>query len=500
MLGWLRLVRPAVPALHPQARDRADAGPRGLFPPTGESSLPAFLRGQPGLTALAGVAALAAGAVLPLFRIGPTPAWDTIYAEDLSVFLIGGLSHPWHLLVPYAGYLQFLPRLIGQFTAFLPLRYAATAFAVTGALVVSGCALFVFHASAGHVRSAWLRTVLALTIVLLPVAPLEIVDSGVNTPWYLLLALLWAALWRPRTRSGLAVAAVIGFFAASSDPLAVVLAPLLLVRLCTLRRVREQAVTIGWTAGCLLQLPVMHAASAQHESRVNALAPLSRTAAFYAHDVVLPALGWHVAWQLQSLAGRNGATWIVGGLLAAAFTWAAVTGDRRVRLFAATALLLGFVFTIVAATVSSWVPVIPVTPAWEAGSRYTALPIFLLYAAAVVAVDAFVRRGRAGQRRPRHHTGAAAPLPGQGVLAVVVLVAVLAVGWVTDFQVTSHRSKAPVWAPVAARWLARCEHAAGGMVTVWPARHVSVVLPCANLRRLPAAKPPAARRGPGTGV
>ena len=29
--------------------------------------------------------------------------------------------------------------------------------------------------------------------------------------------------------------------------------------------------------------------------------------AFYGHDVVLPALGWHLAWWLQAFAGRNGA-------------------------------------------------------------------------------------------------------------------------------------------------------------------------------------------------
>ena len=42
---------------------------------------------------------------------------------------------------------------------------------------------------------------------------------------------------------------------AASEVLVIVLVPLLLVRLIALPRVREHAVTLGWLAGCLLQLP-----------------------------------------------------------------------------------------------------------------------------------------------------------------------------------------------------------------------------------------------------
>lgn len=464
--GRSTLVQQAPPRQHRAGRGRAGSLPRELFPEAGESSLPAVLRGHRGLSALAGAAVLAMCAAALVFRVVPLPAWDTVYAEDLSIFLIGGLSHPWRLLTPYAGYLQFLPRVIGQFVALLPLRYAAAAFSVIGALIASGCALFVFHASAGHIRSATLRAVLALTIVLLPVAPLEIIDSGVNTPWYLLFALLWASLWRPRTGTGVAGAAAIGFLAASSDPLAVLFAPLLAIRFRALPWGREQAVTMGWGAGCLLQLPVIHAASAQHQSRVGTLEPLTRTLPFYAHDVVLPALGWHVAWRLQSLAGRNGATLIVAVILACVLGWAAVTGGRRVRLLVLGAVLLGFAFTIVAASISAGVTAKPVTPTGEAGSRYTTLPIFLFYAAAIVAVDAFLQRARA-----------------KGTVAVVVLVAVLAVGWVTDYRYTGNRSRATVWAPVASRWLTACADSASGTITIRTSGHSLATLPCANLRR-----------------
>ena len=44
----------------------------------------------------------------------PVPAWDSLYAEDQDVNLFDALARPWHLLVPYGGYGEFVPRLVGQ--------------------------------------------------------------------------------------------------------------------------------------------------------------------------------------------------------------------------------------------------------------------------------------------------------------------------------------------------------------------------------------------------
>jgi hypothetical protein len=147
----------------------------------------------------------------------------------------------------YHGYLQLVPRVIGQVAALLPLRHASVAFAVGGALVAAGCALFAYHASAGQVSSRWLRGLLGLSVVLLPVAQLEIADNGFDSMWYLLAALFWAVLWRPRTRVGAAAAAVVAFAAAASDSLALLYAPLFAARAAVVpRRLREHAATAGW--------------------------------------------------------------------------------------------------------------------------------------------------------------------------------------------------------------------------------------------------------------
>ena len=455
----------------------------GLFPEADGPVLPSPLRGQPLLAAAAGVIAFAVGAVVLLRRV-PGPPWRSFYAEDLRVFFVDALAHPWHLLAPYNGYLELLQRLVAQAATYVPLRTASVVFTLAGAAVASGCALFVYCASAGHVRSAGWRALLAASILLLPIAPLEIADNTVNAPWYLLLALFWAVLWRPRTRAGLAVAGLVAFLAAASDPLAVVLVPLLAARVAALRRFREHAVTAGWAAGMMLQVPVaLAAASAARHSRLARPVPIGQSLAFYGHDVVLPALGWHLAWHLIDLAGRNVATLIVGCVLAAVFALIIVTQRGRVRLFVVTALVTGLVFTLVAATFSEFTPSAPETPLYEPGSRYTTLALFLFVCAVIVAVDAMFQRAGPVFGDPAF-TGRLRGERLRAIAAGVALVVVLCAGWVPDFRYLSNRTEPGSWAPVAASWLRACERPGTSSIVVpgWGGAP-AVKVPCASLRR-----------------
>jgi hypothetical protein len=450
--------RALLPELFPQAPPRPDATP-----------------GRVAVRAVLSVIALVTGAVALLLRVaGPSPL-TTIWAEDLTVYLVQALASPWHLFASYAGYLQLLPRFIGQFAALLPLRDAAAVFAISGALTASAVAVFVFHASAGHVRSAGLRVLLAAAVLLLPVAPLEIVDSGVNTPWYLLFALFWAALWRPRTRTGMAGAAFVGFIAMASNPLALALAPLLAVRVVALRRVREHTVTAGWAAGLLLQVPVMLTAP---NSRVNKTARPGQVLAFLVHDVVLPVFGWHVDWWLQSAVGRRGAMLLVAVVLLAVLSAIIVIASARIRLFTAAALVSGLLLATVAATLSPWVTTLPIHYHVEPGSRYTTLPIFLIEATAIAAVDWAVRR--AGNHVP----GGLTPRPRAAAAAVAALVLVLSVGWITDFRYPDGRAGAPLWSQVSGAWRATCRHSPGPdpAIRVPSGEESHVVIQCSALR------------------
>jgi hypothetical protein len=418
------------------------------------------------------VVVVALGALVMLARIGGRPGLYRVYAEDPGIYLPQALAHPWHLLQSYGGYLQVVPRLIGQIAALVPIRDASVAFAVGGALVASACGLFAYHASAGQVSSRWLRGMLGLSVLLLPVAQLEIADNGVNSIWYLLVALFWAALWRPRTRAGTAVAAVVAFAAAASSSLAFLFVPLFAARVIVVpRRLREHGATVGWAVGCLMQILVI---LTSHLSRFHPRNPVNAVL-YYAHEVLLPALGWHLSWHLRAILGLNGATALVGGFIALVLVVALATQDWRCKVFVITAMVTGLVFTAFTSAFAWAGPTLPVTIRVENGARYSTVPILLLDAALIVAADAYARRW---WPRPR------------AVVAVVALVAVLAVGWTTDFRYPVRRLSGPpsAWELTANAWLRYCEHSPAGTITVtfpdwWGTGPLATTFRCASLRR-----------------
>ena len=418
------------------------------------------------------VAAVAVGALVMLARVGGRPTWQSVYAEDPGVYLPGALAHPWQLLQSYGGYLQLVPRMIGQVAALVPIRDASAAFALGGALVASGCALFTYHASAWQVGSRWLRALLGLSVLLLPVAQLEIADNGVNTIWYLLATLFWAALWRPRGKAGATAAAVVAFAAAASSSLGLLYAPLFALRVLVLpRRPREHAATIGWALGSLLQILII---ATSHLSRLAPRNPVNAVL-YYAHEVLLPALGWHLSWQLRDLAGTSGATAIAGGLLVVVLAVVVATQPGRCRVFVIAAVATGLLFTVVTASLAWGGPDQRVRLTVEHGARYSTVPILLLDAALIVAADACARRW---WPRPR------------AVVAAAVLAAVLAAGWATDFRYPVRRltGSASHWSVTADRWLRYCRHSPGGTITVtfrdwWGSGKLATTFPCSSLRR-----------------
>jgi hypothetical protein len=361
---------------------------------------------------------------------------------------------------------------IGQVAALVPIPHASVAFAAGGALVAAGCALFTYHASAGHVSSRWLRALLGLSVLLLPVAQLEIADNGVNSIWYLLVALFWAALWRPRSRAGAWVAALVAFAAAASSSLALLYAPLFVARALVLpRRSRDQAATAGWTLGCVLQALII---VTSHTSRFSPRNPVNAVV-FYSRDVLLPALGWHESWHLRGLIGPDGATVLVGGLIAAVLIAAVVTQGRRCRVFVVTAVATGLALAAVTSAFAWGGPGQPDTVAVEHGARYATVPILLLVAALIVSADSFARRW---WPRPR------------AVVAVAVLVAVLGAGWVTDFRYPVRRYAGPAsaWATTVNAWLGYCRRTPTGTITVtftdwWSSARLANTFSCSSLRR-----------------
>ena len=429
--------RPGEPPLRPRRADRAHRAQRSW--PTW-AAVP--------LTA----ASVVAGTCLLLARQSGTPSWRTLWGEDGSLFLPEAMTHPVRsLLWPYAGYLQTVPRLIADEVALLPLATAAAVFAITGALAAAGCAAFVYYASAGHIHRPWLRALLATGVLLLPAAVVEVANSGVDVPWYLMFATFWALLWRPRARAAQVLAFAVCFAAASSQVVTILLAPLALARVLALRRPADHAATAGWLSGMALQLVFVVPAA-----ELRRLGPVPAALRFYAQHVLLAAVaGRHLADELASAAGP--AVAITAGVCAvvAAASWMLARGGKRVRLFTITCLALGLMLTVIPAVIRGWVTTpVPAFAVWVPGTRYATVPVLLLYSAAIVAVDAYLsQRGPHARRVPRQ-------------LAVGLLLAVLLVPWAADFRAANLRSPDQPWPQTISRLAAGCPHTPGGSAWV----------------------------------
>jgi hypothetical protein len=219
---------------------------------------------------------------------------------------------------------------------------------------------------------------------------------------------------------------------------------------------------------------------AQHTQRVTRLASPIRALGFYFHNVALRAFGWRVSVRLVEIAGLNSATLIVCAILVAVFGWAVVTGSRQVRVFVAVALITGFVQTVFAATVVRYVSGQHYSYNFEDGSRYSVMPIMAMTAAAVVAVDACLRRqaiAGGGDKIPLIR-----PSP-WALTAVAALACVLALGWLSDYRYVTERTSWGYWKPVAERMLTACKDSATGEITTWTWGHSTITIPCSRLRR-----------------
>jgi hypothetical protein len=199
----------------------------------------------------------------------PASAQNTLWAEDARRFLndavhLGPLPA---LFTPYAGYLHTVPRTIAGVTVqFVPVDYWANAMALGACLVAAGVAALVYILSREIVPWLPARIALAAITLLDPLAPHEVLGNTANLHWYFLWLTPWLLLYRPRSRAGSWLLAVVALLAALTEIQMVLFLPLVLWRFRDGRRlpvralyvvgvVAQLATTILWPRG----LPVVPA-------------------------------------------------------------------------------------------------------------------------------------------------------------------------------------------------------------------------------------------------
>lgn len=200
-------------------------------------------------------AVVIAAAAIELARMWTSKPLNTIWAEDGATWLADAVHRRFFdaLTTPYDGYLQTSSRLLGKLVAALPIGSYAEGMAIAGALMVAGCALLVWRASAAHISDPVLRGSLAALMILLPIADVELLGNVTNSIWFLLFVAFWMLLWRPASLKGAMLAGVVLFLAAVSNVGVVALGPVWLLRLLVVRDSRDGIIVTAFAVGVVAQ-------------------------------------------------------------------------------------------------------------------------------------------------------------------------------------------------------------------------------------------------------
>ncbi|HTT88617.1 MAG TPA: hypothetical protein VMF65_03625 [Acidimicrobiales bacterium] len=459
------------PRRHHAAHVRPGAA---LFPAAGRSHLP------PWTLAIGYVSGFAAVSGAALLRQPGLPATKTIWAEDGRIFYAQATALSfWRTLTTlHNGYMQLFPRLAVQLARLVPAASTSTLLALIGAVSLGALSCLVFHMARGHIASPGLRVLLAAGMVLLPVANVELLDNLVNVPWWLFFATFWALIWRPRSRPGQVVAALLCFVAAASEPLVGLFLPLAVARWAALREPAEQAAGAGLVLGLLYQAVVILPSSASALSSPGGL-----------HDI---GQSFAVRVGLGIVGGVKGTDWLAvhGRQLSIALGFAAIGGVLLLGLWARSSRVR--LFTVVAVAYSAVCFVVPVwlravATALQAGTvriagRYQAIPVLLIMSAVLVLADYFAREGGAVRYSRWRVTPSRAPssrVPSRVTVAVAICTALFLPSWVADFRGPNQRSSGPAWASEVAKAGAECRRTGNTTATlsIDPA-HWTAILPC----------------------
>jgi hypothetical protein len=214
---------------------------------------PTYSRGS--LLVGTGLVGLAGAAFLHLARQRGVPPWNSLWAEDGSVFLSGALrDFPGTFLAENGGYIHVVPRVIAGIAAALPVEVAAAVMAAGASVIVALISGFVYFASAEVLRSRAARLALAVSVLFLPVPGSDLLANATNLHFYLLFACFWALFWQGESSAALGSRSAVALAASLSDPLSALLLPLAVVAPLARRSVRALAVSGVFVAGLAVQL------------------------------------------------------------------------------------------------------------------------------------------------------------------------------------------------------------------------------------------------------
>jgi len=288
------------------------------------------------------------------------------------------------LFEPYAGYLQFVPRLASMAAVHIPAIGVPRLYALVAYIIaIWACSLFIDSRFRGIVESPALRFMVCCAIAVVPPAN-ELIGSLTNAHWYLTLATFLLLIGEPLVGPSFAVqnmwsaAAVLLASLSAAEPLLFV--PLAVWRVVTVRDAYARVVPSALLVGSVAQIVTLAIDPTRQgpSAHVTLVTTIRATADAGVHRVLLTAIGGQASSRFISAHGRDGLA--VAALVAAAFVTAfVITRFPRIRIRLILLIALGLV--LIAAAIDGRglavdYPGFRVTN--YGGERYFMFPIFTL--------------------------------------------------------------------------------------------------------------------------
>jgi hypothetical protein len=391
---------------------------------------------------------VAGGVAISLSRTVGPGSLNTIWIEDAKYLLNQALNQPFltTLRDPISGYYQVPARVFTEIATEFPLGWAPGIMAIFAALQYAIYGLVAYLASGPHLRSPWLRLLVAAPVCALPLAYTQSNNDLVTVQFLGLYGAFWTLLWVPGTRAGRVLAPVVMLTVSFTAALVIAFAPLVILRLIADRSKSAIAVAAVWLLGLLLQFSQTFEGKDHHYGYGhNSPWFLLRS---YGARVIPRALfgesalggpgvnyrGDYAPLHIINMAAHDA---LIGGAVAVVALAIVLAACRFTDPNWPLAVLAGlFSFGIFAVELLVNTPVVQ--------TRYTIAPAMLLYTVLAALL------------RPRQRAGAgravtALPwLPAAGVAVLIVVAITL------NFRVTNGRSSSPPWTRVVGAATSAC--------------------------------------------
>lgn len=208
---------------------------------------------------LAAIACVVGGAALSLARTGGPGALNSIWIEDAGNLLNDALhkSVLATITTQINGYYYLVGRLITAVAvAAGGVKFAPAIMSSAAALEYAGFALLAYVASGPHLRSVWLRLLVAVPAVVVPVGYTQANNDLVTVQFVALYGVFWLLMWRPAGLAGKTVAAVVMLAITTTSILPLLFAPLVAARLIADRSKAAITLAACWAVGLCLQWSV----------------------------------------------------------------------------------------------------------------------------------------------------------------------------------------------------------------------------------------------------